>query len=289
MIRKALRGPLNMAMHTSKSRTTARQALVVGAILAILPLQVFAQAQSPAGVSPPAAAAAQSITLPAQILPYQSAILTAKVAGYLRSIRVDKGDVVKAGELIADIEVPELLADRTQYKAQLDVARSEYDRVQQAIKTAPDLVTPQSVDEARGKLQVAQAQLDRTDTLLRYARITAPFSGTIVARYVDPGAYIPVASSSAQQSAAVVSLMDFSRVRVQIPIPENVAAKITKGTPAVITLKSAGSKPISASVTRVSYAIDQNSQTLLAEIEVANPGGILRPGMYATVRLTVKP
>jgi membrane fusion protein (multidrug efflux system) len=265
------------------------RALMVGAILAIQPLQVFAQAQSPAGVTPSAAAVAQSVTLPAQILPYQSAILTAKVAGYLRAIRVDKGDVVKAGELIADIEVPELLADRTQYKAQLDVAQSEYNRVQQAIKTAPDLVTPQSVDEARGKLQVAQAQLDRTDTLLRYARITAPFSGTIVARYVDPGAYIPVASSSAQQSAAVVSLMDFSRVRVQIPIPENVAAKITRGTPAVITLKSAGSKPIPASVTRVSYAIDQSSQTMLAEIEIANPGGILRPGMYATVRLTVKP
>src|SRR5207302_7452124 len=99
-------------------------------------------------------------------------------------------------------------------------------------------VTPQSVDEARGKLQVAQAQLDRIDTLLRYARITAPFSGTIVARYVDPGAYIPVATNSTQQNAAVVSLMDFSRVRIQIPVPENQTARVTKGTPAVISVKS---------------------------------------------------
>jgi membrane fusion protein (multidrug efflux system) len=264
-------------------------AFTTGLLAAVFSLPVTAQTL--AGKSAPSAAeaAAQSITLPAQIMPYQSAILTAKVAGYLKTIRVDKGDVVKAGELIADIEVPELLADRAQFKAQVDVAKSEYSRVELAIKTAPDLVTPQSVDEARGKLQVAQAQLDRTDTLLRYARITAPFSGTIVARYVDPGAYIPVASSSAQQNAAVVSLMDFSRVRIQVPVPENVAAKITKGTPAIVTVKSLATKQFQASVTRVSYAIDQNSQTMLAEIEMANPGGLLRPGMYATVRLTVKP
>ena len=88
-------------------------------------------------------------------------------AGYLKTIKVDKGDTVKAGHLIADIEVPELLADRTQFKAQMDVAKAEYNRVQQAIKTAPDLVTPQSVDEARGKLLVAG---HRT----RYAR-AAPY------------------------------------------------------------------------------------------------------------------
>jgi RND family efflux transporter MFP subunit len=246
-----------------------------------------APTDSGAGKKPGAAASA--ITLPAQVLPYQSAILTAKVAGYLKTIKVDKGDTVKAGDLIADIEVPELLADRTQFKAQMDVAKAEYNRVQQAIKTAPDLVTPQSVDEARGKLQVAEAQLSRVDTLLRYARITAPFSGTIVARYVDPGAFIPVASSSAQQSAAVVSLMDFSKVRIQIPVPGNEASSVTKGTPAVITIQGLPGKRFSAAITRVSYAVDQSSQTMLAEIEMPNPGGLLRPGMYATVQLGVKP
>src|SRR5690348_7569294 len=141
----------------------------------------------------PIAATAQSasgtVTLPAQIKAYQEATLTAKVAGYLRAIPVDKGDRVKAGELIADIEVPELVADRAQYQAQVEVARLDFDRMQQAIKSAPDLVTPQNLDAARGKLQVAQAQLDRINTLLHYARITAPFSGTITARYVDPGAF----------------------------------------------------------------------------------------------------
>jgi RND family efflux transporter MFP subunit len=263
-------------------KTARLRSLLAAALLAAF--AVSALAQAPAAPTP-----GSSLTLPAQILPYQSAILTAKVAGYLRSIRVDKGDTVRTGELIADIEVPELVADQAQFKAEVDVAQAQYDRVQGAIQKAPDLVTPQSVDEAHGKLQVAKAQLERVETLLRYARITAPFSGTIVARYVDPGAYIPVASNSTQQNAAVVSLMDFSKVRIQVPVPATDAAHISRGTPALITVKGLAGKKIASSVTRVSYAVDQASQTMLAEIELPNPGGVLRPGMYVTVQLSVKP
>ena len=243
-------------------------------------------------LTPPMAAGAQplgtSITLPAQIKAYQEATLTAKVAGYLRAIPVDKGDRVKAGQLIADLEVPELVADRAQYQAQAEVARLDFDRMQQAIKTAPDLVTPQNLDAARGKMQVAQAQLDRVNTLLRYARITAPFSGTITARYVDPGASIPVPSSSDQKTAAVVSLMNFSKVRVQVPVPEDEALNIVKGVPAILTVRGIPGKQFRAPVTRVSYALEQGTKTMLAEIELDNPGELLRPGMYATVQLQAK-
>jgi len=242
---------------------------------------------SPA-LAQPSSRAYGTITLPAQIKAYQEAVLTAKVAGYLRAIPVDKGDKVKAGELIADIEVPELVADRAQYKAQVDVARADYDRMQRAIKSAPDLVTPAILDQAKGKLEVAQAQLDRVNTLLRYARITAPFSGTVTARYVDPGAFIPVPSSSDQRSAAVVSLMNFSRVRVQIPVPEDEALLVTKATPVSFSVQSLPRKTFRAAISRVSYALDQGSKTMLAEIDMDNPGEVLRPGMYATVQLQVQ-
>lgn len=239
----------------------------------------------------PLAAVAQPagsiITLPATIKAYQEATLTAKVAGYLRALPVDKGDHVKAGELIADIEVPELVADRAQYQAQVEVAKADFDRMQAATKTAPDLVTPQILDEARGKLKVAQAQLARVDTLLHYARITAPFSGTITARYVDPGAYIPVPSSSDQKSAAVVSLMDFAKVRVQIPVPEDDVMAVAKGTPVTFTVQSLPGRKFQATVTRVSYALEQGTKTMLAEIDMDNPGEVLRPGMYATAQLHV--
>ena len=147
---------------------------------------------------------ARKITLPAEVAPYQQATLYAKVAGYLKSISVDKGDVVKQGDLLAEIEVPELLADKAKFAAEVQVAEIDYKRVQNAQKKAPDLVVPQTVDDAKGKFDVARANQERNDTLLGFTKITAPFSGIITRRLVDPGAFIPAASSgSAAQTAAL--------------------------------------------------------------------------------------
>jgi len=251
-------------------------ALLLGALVASAPL--FAAD----GV----ADAPLRLVLPAQVVAFRSALITAKVAGYLKSISVDKGDQVKAGELIADLEVPELLADRLQYTAELDVARRDYQRMQQAMRSAPDLVTPQQLDEAHGRQEVAEAKLARINTLLNYARITAPFSGTITARYVDPGAFIPVPTSSSQQSAAIVSLMDFNEIRIQIPIPESNAARIRPGCEALITASALPGKSFKSQITRVSYALESNAHTMLAEIDMKNPDNQLQPGMYVSVQLT---
>src|SRR2546423_3609383 len=157
------------------------------------------------------------VTLPAEIKAYQQATLYAKVAGYLKTINVDKGDRVKEGDLIADIEVPEMLADIQRYKAEMEVANLDFQRLSESQKKLPDLVVPQTVDNARGRLEIAKANLERTETLLNYAKITAPFSGIITRRNVDPGAFIPAATSGgAPQSAAIVTLADLNRVRVQV-------------------------------------------------------------------------
>jgi membrane fusion protein, multidrug efflux system len=241
-----------------------------------------APAKNAAGPPSPATA----LVLPAEVLAYQSAVLTAKVAGYLKNIPVDKGDRVKAGDLIADIEVPELLADRVQYRAQVDVAQREFDRMQQAAKTAPDLVTPDALDNAHGRLEVAQAQLDRVNALLGYARITAPFSGTVTARYVDPGAFIPVPSQNSQQGAGIVTLMDFSRVRIQMGIPEGEASHVRPGCAVSFSAAALPGKHFAASVTRVSYALERSVRTMLAEVDMENPGSVLQPGMYLSAEVT---
>lgn len=228
-----------------------------------------------------------TIVLPAEVVAYQSTLLTAKVAGYLRRITVDKGDRVKAGELIAELEVPELLADQIRDRARVEVARRVYERMQRAAKSAPDLVTPDSLDTARGQLEVSEAELERVQALLAYARVTAPFSGTITARYVDPGAFIPVPSQSAQASAAIVSLMDFSRVRIQTWVPESDAHRIRPGCKANFSAVALPGKQFSATITRVSYALERNARTMLAEIDMANPDEVLQPGMYLSVRLTL--
>ena len=229
------------------------------------------------------------ITLPAEIAPYQQATLYAKVAGYLRSIPVDKGDVVKQGDLLADIEVPELLADRAKFAAEVQVAEIDYKRVQNAEKKAPDLVVPQTVDDAKAKLDVARANQARNDTLLSFTKITAPFSGVITKRLVDPGAFIPAATmGSAAQNAALLTLVDYDVVRVQVAIPEPEVPFITEGLPAKVTVDELPGRTFDCSITRYSHALDDATKTMLAEIEVANVKHELRPGMYATVVISVE-
>ena len=231
----------------------------------------------------------RNVTLPGEVKAYQQATLYAKVAGYLKTITVDKGDRVKEGDLIADIEVPEMLADRARYKAEVEVADLDYKRLSASQKQAPDLVVPQTVDNAKGRFDVAKANLDRTEILLSFAKITAPFSGIVTKRMVDPGAFIPAATSgSAAQNAAIATLVDFSRVRVQVAVPELEASLIATGQPVGVTVDGLPARSFDGKVTRFAYALDEATKTMLAEIELPNPKLELRPGMYAVVKIGIE-
>ncbi len=230
----------------------------------------------------------RGVTLPGEIKPYQQATLYAKVTGYLKTIAVDKGDQVKEGALLAEIEVPELLADFAKSKAELAVAEIDYLRVGDAQKKAPDLVVPLSVDTAKGKFEVAKANLERAQTLLTFTRIVAPFSGTITRRTVDVGAFIPAATAGSPQSAAILTLSDFNTVRLQVAVPEMEAALIAKGEPVKLTVDGLPGRSFEGTISRFSYALDEASKTMLAEIELPNPKLELRPGMYATVKIGIE-
>ena len=233
---------------------------------------------------------ARSITLPtSRVLAIQQATLYAKVSGYVKTMTVDKGDAVTPRQLLAELEVPELLADEAQYQAESDVALTNYQRMAEARGKAPDLVVPQTVDDLRGQWQVAKAKLERTQTLLQYARITAPLAGVVTARFVDPGAFIPAATAgSTPQSAAILTVMDYRRLRVQVFVPESEVPFIRNGTPVQVGAEELGSRVLSGTVTRFAHALDPATKTMLAEIELANDDGALRPGAYATVRLEVE-
>jgi membrane fusion protein (multidrug efflux system) len=229
------------------------------------------------------------ITLPGTIKANQQATLYAKVAGYLTSLTVDKGDAVKAGQALGEIEVPELLAERVKHEAELKVAEAELKRVTEARRKAPDLVVPQTVDEARGRFEIAKAMLERTDTLLRYAKLTAPFNGVVIARYVDPGAFIPAATSgSAAHSAAVVTIADFDTVRAQVPVPAAEASLVQTSQPVRVSVDGLAGKIFEGRVSRHSYGLDESTQTLLVEADLPNPGRVLRPGMFATIKVGVE-
>src|SRR5258708_3574748 len=114
----------------------------------------------------------RSVTLPGNVTANQQAALYAKVAGYLKTITVDKGDAVKEGDLLAEIEVPELLADQAKFKAELAVADIDNRRTIEAQQKAPDLVVRQTLDATKGRYEVAKANLDRAETLLGFCKIS---------------------------------------------------------------------------------------------------------------------
>ena len=202
---------------------------------------------------------------------------------------MDKGDEVKAGELLADIEVPELLADIAKTRAGVEVSDIDYRRVKEAQKKAPELVVPQTVDDALGRLKVAKAGLERDETLLGFTKITAPFAGIITRRFVDPGAFIPAATSgSAAQNAAIVTVADFNVVRVYVAVPEPEVPLIRKDTPAQVNFQELPGKTFPGGVTRFEYALDSATRTMLAEIDLKNPQREMRPGMYAIVKFGVE-
>ena len=229
------------------------------------------------------------VTLPGNVMAYQEATLYAKVAGYLKTINVDKGDSVKEGELLAEIEAPEMLADLIKAKAEAEAAQLDYKRVTDAQKKASDLVVPQTVDAAKAKSGVAVAGLQRIETLLSYAKITAPFSGVITKRWVDPGALIPApTSSSTSKSGAVVTLMDFSTVRIDVAIPDTEAPFIKKDLPVKVTVNELPGRTFQGTITRFSYALDESTKTMATEIEISNPDLALRPGMWAAVEIELQ-
>lgn len=232
----------------------------------------------------------RAITLPTfRLLAYQQATLYAKVGGYLKTLNVDIGDAVTNGEVLARIEVPELQAERTKYEAQVEVAETDYRRVREARQKSPSLVMPLTVDNAKASYDVANANLKRLKTMLGFAKIVAPFSGVVTKRWVDPGAFIPAAtSSSAARDAALLTLMDASKLRIQVAVPEPEVPFIKTGLPTQITVDELPGKVFNGTVTRYAHTLDEATKTMLTEIEIPNPDGKLLPGMFASVKLTVE-
>ncbi len=222
------------------------------------------------------------VTLPATLAPWQQAVLYAKVTGYIATITVDKGDAVKAGQILATLEVPELRADLAKNKAEVAAADIDVKRLHQARAKSPDLVLPQAVDDAEAKLAIAKATLERTRTLLAFAQIKAPFDGIITLRSVDLGALVNASTSQ------VFQIVDASTLRLQIPVTEMESALVQVGKPVKATIDAIGTTPVAATISRIAYALDPATRTMLAEADLKNADLKLRPGMYASSKIAVE-
>ncbi|GEP45732.1 efflux RND transporter periplasmic adaptor subunit [Brevifollis gellanilyticus] len=224
------------------------------------------------------------VSLPSTLAPWQQATLYSKVTGYIASITVDKGDAVKAGQVLATLEVPELQADIAKAKAEATAAQVEVKRLHEARAKSPDLVLPQAVDDAEAKLAIAKASLERVETLIQFATLKAPFDGIITARHADPG------SLATANTSKLLEVTDLSTLRLQIPVTELETGLVAVGKPvkAQIDALGAAATPVEASISRIAYALDPATRTMLAEADLKNPELKLRPGMYAMTKIAVE-
>jgi len=242
------------------------------------------------------------VTIPGEFRPYLKVELHAKVSGYVDQIKVDIGDQVKAGQLLARLEVPELRDELARAKAaeqrvQADYkdAHLAYTRILAVEKAHPNLVAQQELDAAEAKdgtteaaIVGAKAEVQRDQTLLAYTQITAPFDGVITHRYADPGSLIQAGTASDTQSMPLVCLSDNYRLRLDFPVSVAYVKDIHLGDQVEVRVDSLKGKPFMGTISRSTQKVDEATRTMIMEIEVPNPNLELVPGMYATVVLKVE-
>ena len=226
----------------------------------------------------------REMDLPATIHGYTEAALYAKVAGYLKTIDVDKGDRVQRGQVIAILETPDLdkqVADaKAAYWLQTVTNRREQLLVRQGV------IAQQEADTANASMLEAKATYEQLLAEQGYKEITAPFDGIVTARYVDPGALIPQATTTAS-GVPIVAVATVSPLRVYAEVPQNLALWVKNGDPVTITTYEREGKKFEGTILRHPEALDTSSRTMLVEVDLPNTDRALLPGMYAKLDITV--
>jgi RND family efflux transporter MFP subunit len=226
----------------------------------------------------------QTLTLPANISPWVQATLYGKVSGYVKWIGVDKGDVVRQGQLLAMMDAPEIEDQFKQAEADYAIKKVTYERYLSVWQDNPDIIAKQDVDVAKAAAESAKHQRDSRRNMLEYTKVTAPFSGIITARFADPGALIQAATGSSTQAAPLFTIMDMDSVRIYVNVPQEAAQLAKPGLPVAMTARE-WSEELQASITRTTEALDPATRTLLVEIDVPNKDHRLQPGMFVNVSL----
>jgi membrane fusion protein, multidrug efflux system len=254
---------------------------------------------------------ARTVDLPAEIAPYLAVSLHARVPGYVERVLVDRGSVVREGELLIDLSAPEMQAQiaeaqsrvqaadaaRVEAEAQLAAAESTYQRTTEAARTpgavaGNDLTLAQKqVDAARALVDsrakvvtAAQAAVRALDAMTAYLKISAPFAGVVTERMVHPGALVGPGSPD----SALLEIQQVSRLRIVVPVPEEDAAGIVRGARVEFTVPAYPRRIFTGTIARPAHALDPKTRTMAVEMDVENRDSALAPGMYSSVKWPVR-
>jgi len=247
-------------------------------------------------ILPDAKALSATLDLPGRLEAYYRAPIFARVSGYLKSWSADIGAKVKAGQVIAEIEAPDL--DQQLLQARADLASAEASaKLSEATlnrrKTliASNFVSMQEIDERtadlsnkNGTVKADQANVERLEALAGYKKITVPFDGIVTSRDTDVGALINAGGTS---GPAMFVVSDIRKLRVYVNIPQSYVPAIKIGAKAIITVPDYPNRTFAATVEASSQSVDVGSGTTRMQLGFDNSSGELMPGAYANVRMSL--
>jgi len=256
----------------------------------------------------------RSIDLPGEFQAFQSVAVHARVRGYVERMLVDRGSMVKRGDLLAELTAPEMQAqiaeaeskvqaaesERLQTVAQLAAARSTSDRLKMASETpgaiaGNELIQAQEQVEAvealvkskQQAVRAAEAAVQAQKDVAAYLRITAPFDGVVTERLVHPGALAGPASGTSGDPVLLM-IQDVSHLRLVVALPEEDVGGIMQGARVEFRVPAYPDRTYSGTVARVAHALDEKTRTMAVELDVLNRDGSLAPGMYPSVKWPIR-
>ena len=252
----------------------------------------------------------QQVVLPGEIHAWYEAPTYARVNGYLKNWYFDFGAQVKKGQVLADIDTPEIDAQLAAAKAKLKAAqatvkardaeaqfaKTTYERwrdsprgvvsvQEQEAKQAEYENNTARLDVAKAAMAVAEADVDRLESLEDFKQVIAPFDGVVTARETDIGALINAGSDGTARE--LFSVADIHKVRVYVKVPQRLTANVHRGLTAELRLPQYPGKVFTAKATTTSRSVNTSSRTLLVELEADNPDGLLQPGTYVEAQLNL--
>jgi RND family efflux transporter MFP subunit len=234
----------------------------------------------------------RNLALPGTVQAINNAPIYARVSGYLKKWYVDIGTPVKAGQLLAEIDVPDQDQQLAQAKADLNTAIANQNLSAQTAKRYNqlgkiDAVAPQLVDQMNGDLAAktaatasAKANMDRLSDLTNFKRLVAPFDGIVTSRATDVGQLVTVGTPG---STPLFTVTDDSRVRIYVNVPQNYSAQIHPGLKASFTVPDYPGQTFTATLMSTAQAVDLQSGTVLMQLQADNPDHKLKSGAYAQV------
>ncbi len=247
---------------------------------------------------PDHAEAAESLVLPATVMPYVEAPIYARTSGYLRAWHADLGSRVKKGQLLAEIDAPEIdqqlrqaTADLALAEANAELARTTNERWKDLLRTSS--VSQQDADAKAGDalakraaVDSARANLARLRELESFKRVVAPFDGVVIQRSTDVGALINAGQSA---GSALFQLADTRRLRVYVQVPEPYAPLVKAGLEADVVVAGGSAAGFPAKVVRTADALDAGLRTLQVELEIARGADLPLSGAYAEAHFHLRP